>query len=167
MLSLFFCWPTTKHPQATKATFHERIFPSFYPVMAVYDNKMAFDSSIVDVTQISLLEPRSKFRQFDAILRKPLSALLAMYQMSNGACKPSRLSPNDTHIIGDGFQAALDPDFISMKPCSPLVAEELFMGAIPTSIYSSLDVAVRCCFCRSPSYARSRSINENIFRRSI
>ena len=28
-------------------------------------------------------------------------------------------------------------------------------------MYSSLDVAVRFCFCRSTSYARSRSINEN------
>lgn len=42
-----------------------------------------------------------------------------------------------------GFQAALDPDLISMKPCSSLVADELSMGAIPTSMYSSLDVAVR------------------------
>ena len=89
-------------------------------------------SSIVDLTSTSLHKPRSKSRQLDAILRKGLSALLALYQVSNGACKPSMLSPNDTHIIGDGFQTALDPDFVSIQPCRSLVAEELCMGAIST-----------------------------------
>ena len=113
--------------------------------------------SIVDLASTSLHKPRNKFRQLDAILRKALSALLALYQVSSGSCKPNRLSPNDTHIIGDGFQAALDPDFVSLKLCRSLVAEELCMGAIS---YSSLDVAVRCRSCRSTSYARSRSIDE-------
>ena len=137
--------------------------------MAMYDNKLPISYSSIDhLTQIFLNEPRSKFRQLDAILREAFSALLALYQVSNGACKPSRLSRNDTHIIGDGSQAALDPDYISIQSRGDhWLQKELCMGAISTWIYSSLDVAPRCCFCQSTSYARSRSINEKLFRRLI
>ena len=136
--------------RGNKSHFLPKHLPVALPSDGYLRQQDASHSSIVDLTSTSLPKPRSKSRQLDAILRKALSALLALYQVSNGACKPNRLSPDDMHIIGNGFQAALDPDFVSIKLCKSLVAEELCMGAIS---YSSLDVAVRCCSCRSTSYA--------------